>query len=71
MTIPEWTPCKYRLHLDRVDGRWLIESVELLELNPKLDTPATPDPNADPLPIVTPSPVPSAAPTPYPVIVDE
>ena len=71
MSIPEWTPCKYRLHLDRVDGRWLIESVELLELNPKLDTPATPDPNADPLPIVTPSPVPSAAPTPYPVIVDE
>ena len=58
--IPEWTPCKYRLYLDRMDGRWLIESIELLELNPKLDPPASPDPDADPLPIVTPSPVPTA-----------
>ena len=64
VSIPEWTPRKYRLHLGKVDGRWLIESVELLELNPKLDVPATPDPNADPLPIVTPSPVPTATPAP-------
>lgn len=63
-SIPEWTPRKYRLHLGKIDGRWLIESVELLELNPKLDVPATPDPNAEPLPIVTPSPVPTATPAP-------
>ena len=69
--IPEWTPCKYRLYLDRTDGRWLIESVELLELNPKLDPPATPDPDADPLPIVTPSPVPTAEPSVIPIIVDD
>ena len=70
-SIPEWTPCKYRLYLDRTDGRWLIESVELLELNPKLDPPATPDPDADPLPIVTPSPVPTAEPSAYPITVDD
>ena len=63
-SIPEWTPRTYRLHLDRTDGRWFIESVELLELNPKLDPPATPDPNVDPIPIVTPSPAPTPTPAP-------
>ena len=63
-TVPDWAPRKYRLYLERVDGRWFIDTVELLELNPKLNPPATPDPYKDPLPIVTPSPVPSATPTP-------
>ncbi len=63
-TIPEWTPRKYRLHLAQTDGRWFIESVELLELNPKLDPPATPDPNVSPLPIHTPTPAPTATPVP-------
>ncbi len=62
--IPDWTPRTYRLHLARADGRWFIESVELLELNPKLDPPATPDPDADPVPIVTPSPAPTPTPAP-------
>lgn len=62
--IPDWTPRKYRLHLRKAEGRWLIETVELLELNPKLDPAATPDPDADPLPIVTPSPVPADTPAP-------
>lgn len=66
-SIPDWTPRSYRLHLGRVDGRWFIDSIELLELNPKLDPPATPDPYAEPLPIVTPSPVPTASPSPLPV----
>lgn len=65
-TVPDWAPRKYRLYLDRIDGRWFIESIELLELNPKLDVPATPDPNASPLPMVTPSPVPTPEPTPTP-----
>jgi hypothetical protein len=65
-SIPDWSPRKYRLHISRTDGRWFIESVELLELNPKLDPPATPDPDASPLPIVTPSPVPTPVPSPTP-----
>ena len=63
-SIPDWTPREYRLYLGKTDGRWFIESIELLELNPKLDAPATPDPDASPLPIVTPSPVPTPTPTP-------
>ena len=65
-SIPEWTPRLYRLHLVKEDGRWLIDSVELLKLNPKIDAPATPDPDAEPLPMVTPTPVPTPEPTPAP-----
>ncbi len=63
-SVPDWTPRKYRLHLGKAEGRWLIESVELLELNPKLEAPATPDPDAEPLPIITPTPVPPETPAP-------
>lgn len=62
--VPEWTPRKYRLFLRKAEGRWLIDSVELLELNPKLDVAATPDPSADPLPMITPSPAPTDTPAP-------
>lgn len=65
-SIPEWAPRKYRLSIDRSDGRWMIGAIELLELNPKLEAPATPDPDASPLPIVTPSPVPTPVPSPTP-----
>ena len=63
--IPDWMPRKYRLYLEKLDGRWYIVSIELLELNPKIDPPATPDPYADPIPMVTPSPAPT--PTPFPI----
>lgn len=64
VSVPEWTPRKYRLHLAKAEGHWMIESIELLELNPKMDVPATPDPDAEPLPIVTPTPVPTDTPAP-------
>ena len=63
--IPDWMPRKYRLDLVKVDGRWYIGSITLLELNPKIDPPATPDPYAEPIPMVTPSPAPT--PTPFPI----
>lgn len=64
--IPEWTPRKYRLHLERIDSRWYIGSVEQVELNPKIAAPATPDPNADPIPMATPTPTPVPSETPLP-----
>ena len=67
-TIPEWTPRKYRLHLERIDSRWYIGSVELLELNPKIAAPATPDPDADPIPMATPTPEPVPNNTPLPTL---
>ena len=63
-TIPDWTPHKYRLHLERIDSRWYIGSIELLELNPKIPAPATPDPDADPIPMATPTPAPTETPFP-------
>ena len=62
--VPEWAPRKYRLTLVKTDDRWYIGAVELLELNPKIDPPATPDPYADPIPMMTPTPAPT--PTPFP-----
>ena len=67
-TIPEWTPRKYRLHLERIDSRWYIGSVELVELNPKIDPAATPDPDADPIPMATPTPTPLPSETPLPTL---
>ena len=64
--IPEWSSRKYRLNVGRTEARWFIESIEILELNPKMEAPATPDPYASPLPIVTPSPVPTPVPSPTP-----
>ena len=63
--IPDWMPRKYRLQLRKIDNRWYIDAIELLELNPKIDPPATPDPYADPIPMTTPTPAPT--PTPFPI----
>lgn len=63
-SIPDWTPRKYRLHLERIDSRWYIGSVELLELNPKIADPATPDPDMDPIPMATFTPAPTETPFP-------
>lgn len=58
-SVPEWTPIRYRLYLQQVDGRWYISTVELLEVNPSLPAPNTPDPNQSPLPMATPTPEPT------------
>lgn len=65
-TIPDWTPRKYRLHLERIDSRWYIGSVELLELNSKIAAPNTPDPDVDPIPMATPTDTPVPSETPFP-----
>lgn len=63
--IPDWAPRKLRLNLEKIDNRWYIASIELLELNPKIDPAATPDPYAEPIPMQTPTPAPTA--TPFPI----
>lgn len=62
--IPEWTPVKYRLHLTKVEGRWLISEIEFVEVNPTIAPAHTPDPYMDPLPMATatPEPVVTASP---------
>ena len=57
--VPEWTPIRYRLYLQQIDTRWFINTIELLEVNPSLPAANTPDPNQDPLPMVTPTPEPT------------
>lgn len=56
--VPVWEPVKYRLYLDKVDGRWLIAQIELIEVNPFIAPSNTPDPFMDPLPMATATPEP-------------
>ncbi len=54
--LPKWTPIKYRLYLEKHEGRWFIGRIQLLELNPSIPPANTPDPYLEPLPMVTPAP---------------
>lgn len=65
-TPPEWTTLRYRLDFDFVRGRWIITGLRVAEIAPELPSPATPDPNMDPIPMVTATPKPTeeAEPTP-------
>lgn len=62
-TPPRWTPIKYRLTLQQVDGSWRISSITTLEVNPNLEPEATSDPSRSPLPMATPTPTPAPTPT--------
>lgn len=53
---PAWTPIKYRLTLDKVDGSWRISSLTTLAVNPDREPEATSDPSRSPLPMATPTP---------------
>lgn len=60
---PSWTPIKYRLTLQQVDGSWRISSITTLEVNPSLEPEATSDPERSPLPMATATPTPVPTPT--------
>lgn len=41
--MPAWEPMLYRVNLKRIDGRWLIDSLTVLERNPEDEVLPTPD----------------------------
>ena len=53
---PAWTPLKYRVKAIKENGRWHIDSITVLEVNPSEAPSATADPNATPLPMASPTP---------------
>ena len=72
--VPEWTAIRCLITLVKVDGRWLIDSIEILEENPVEEVKPTPDygslpgsamPTSKPTskPTTEPSFAPSAQPT--------
>lgn len=63
--IPDWTPIRYRLVFSYIEGRWYISAIELVEVNPTLPVPNTPDLRQSPIPMAT--PVPEATPIPVTV----
>lgn len=42
-SMPAWTSTIARVHLIKVDGRWMIDSIDILEENPEAEPQATPD----------------------------
>lgn len=42
-TVPEWTNARYELELEKTDGKWLVSRKTLLEENPQVEPPHTPD----------------------------
>lgn len=57
---PAWTPLKYRVVMVKQNGCWMIDTLTVLEVNPYIEPPATPDPNMTPMPMATPTPKPLA-----------
>lgn len=60
--VPAWTPVRYRLEFERVNGRFYITSVSIDEVDPDIEPAHTPDPDATAVPMVTPSPAIEAVP---------
>lgn len=54
--IPKWTPMRYEITLSQYDGGWYISSLSVLEIDPDIEQPNTPDPNLTPMPAVTATP---------------
>ena len=61
---PEWTSLRYRVSLGSRDGRWYITGLSILEIDPESPPAATPNPDMEPIPMVTAAP--TASPTPKP-----
>lgn len=41
--VPEWDNARYELLLEKVEGRWIITNITLVELNPEPEPANTPD----------------------------
>lgn len=41
--LPPWTPVRYSISLSKVEGRWLISGLDILEENPQQEVLPTPD----------------------------
>lgn len=41
--VPAWTPVRYRVNLVKIEGRWLISSLTVEEMNPEEEARPTPD----------------------------
>ncbi|MDO4544512.1 MAG: hypothetical protein Q4C01_08210 [Clostridia bacterium] len=61
-TLPSWTPIRYELTLSMIDDRWYISDLTVLEIDPEIDLPSTPDPNLTPMPAATATPEPEETP---------
>lgn len=66
LTLPDWTDARYDVVFKKIDGRWYIKELHVLELNPPEEAKPTPNmsllPSASPEGIASPAVSPSASP---------
>lgn len=41
--VPQWTNARYEVRAEKFDGKWIITKLTILETNPEVDPPHTPD----------------------------
>lgn len=41
--VPQWTNARYEVRAEKFDGKWIITKLTILETNPQVDPPHTPD----------------------------
>lgn len=41
--VPQWTNARYEVRAEKFDGKWIITRLTILETDPKVDPPHTPD----------------------------
>ena len=57
--IPKWTPIRYKLEFERINGKWYISSIAVEEIDPIIAPAATPDFSLEP--VYTQAPTPQVA----------
>ena len=66
LTLPDWADARYDVVFKKIDGRWYIKELRVLELNPPEEAKPTPDmsllPSASPEVLTSPAVSPAASP---------
>lgn len=66
LTLPRWTNARYDVVFQKVNGRWFISQLRVVELDPAEQAKPTPDMSLYVPPTPSPSPFPSPSPSPTP-----
>ena len=60
--LPKWEEARYLVRFRKMDGRWYIYQMQLIEAAPSQAPKPTPDPEMTPRPMATPTPKPEETP---------
>ncbi len=64
VVLPKWEEARYYVRFRKLEGRWYIYQMQMIEAAPSAKPKPTPDMNMTPLPMATPTPTPKPTPKP-------